>query len=461
MDYFFIYNSKLTNNKGKINAYFEDYPLTVILDSLFNDPVLAYKTIDKQIVIYPKLEEENEMPSEETAQNYRIIKGKIIDKKTKEPLAYSTISILGESMGTISNENGKFNFRLPEKYFNDSLMISFLGYNHLFFTANKDIIDTTFFLEPKVVSLQEIFIRWSDPKEIVSRAIQSFNDNYPDHPTQLRTFYRESLQRNKKYMLYIEGLLDIYKTRYRPTLFNDAAKLLQLRKFTNIESNDTILFKLQGGIDASLFLDIVKNPPGFIKEEELNNYLYEYEGMETADGMSVHVIYFETIKKEDEDNFSGTIYIDSKTYAIVKTDFEINTKRRSYFVRKFILRSKSRVRSYPKKIAYSITYKKSGDYFYINHVKGDLQLKARHKRKLLSSNYRISFEMITTDVKEANILRIKGKERISPQEILTELKHPYIENINEYWGKNNFILPEDNLLRALEKFKVEELTYPE
>ena len=66
MDYFFIYNSKLTNNKGKINAYFEDYPLTVILDSLFNDPVLAYKIIDKQIVIYPKLEKENEIPSTDT-----------------------------------------------------------------------------------------------------------------------------------------------------------------------------------------------------------------------------------------------------------------------------------------------------------------------------------------------------------------------------------------------------------
>ena len=47
----FTYNSDFTNSQKKINSEFNFVPLSIILDSLFNNPCLNYKIVDKQLVI--------------------------------------------------------------------------------------------------------------------------------------------------------------------------------------------------------------------------------------------------------------------------------------------------------------------------------------------------------------------------------------------------------------------------
>ncbi len=65
-------------------------------------------------------------------QGYFTISGKIIDAKSNEALLAATVSIKGESSGTTADFDGNFKFRVFEKYINDTLMISSLGYkNHL------------------------------------------------------------------------------------------------------------------------------------------------------------------------------------------------------------------------------------------------------------------------------------------------------------------------------------------
>jgi len=56
------------------------------------------------------------------------IQGLVFDQQTRQPLAYVNIGIPGESIGTLSNPDGSFTMLVPDRYQNDSLLVSHLGY---------------------------------------------------------------------------------------------------------------------------------------------------------------------------------------------------------------------------------------------------------------------------------------------------------------------------------------------
>ncbi len=63
------------------------------------------------------------------AQNFN---GQIFDAKTKESIPFVNIGVINKGIGTISDENGIFLLRLDDKYNDDSLKISMVGYNPIF-----------------------------------------------------------------------------------------------------------------------------------------------------------------------------------------------------------------------------------------------------------------------------------------------------------------------------------------
>ena len=54
----------------------------------------------------------------------QVIKGKIVDAKTKQPIPYAAIGIVGENVGTVSNGDGLFRLTIPTKFMSDSLTFS-------------------------------------------------------------------------------------------------------------------------------------------------------------------------------------------------------------------------------------------------------------------------------------------------------------------------------------------------
>jgi hypothetical protein len=94
------------------------------------------------------------------AQRNIIVEGLIYDSLTNEPIVYVNIGILGENIGTVSNELGEFKFSIPEKDINYNLTFSRIGYftKHIrikeFFNNEKVKI----VLSPKITELQEVTI---------------------------------------------------------------------------------------------------------------------------------------------------------------------------------------------------------------------------------------------------------------------------------------------------------------
>ncbi len=460
--YYFSYDAKFIKGRDQVSEKFYNQPLSIILDSLLKDPYLEYRVIDKQIVIYKEEETENILSENSEHKNIeKICSGVVIGEDENVNLPYATIRVNNTAYGTVTNQDGQFIIKLSQEYLNDSLLISYMGYSPQLIAVKGLKEYNIFKLKAQSISLQEVIIRWHDPRKLLENALYKIKDNYPQQASHLRSFYRESLKRNNRYMLYIESLLDIYKSRYRPTLFHDKARLLKLRKFTDINSSDTLLFKLQGGINACIMLDIVKNPFDFLRYYALDKYEFKYEGIQQLENNKVYCISFVPSKTHPNPDFEGTIYIDTKSNAITKVQFAYTKTSIRGAKKTFVIRKKRGVKVYPKSIKYTVSYKEYNGKYYINHVLGEMIYKAKLKRKLLASKYKIHFEMITTDITTQNINRIKRSEQFKTNQILTDFKPSRYQKMDKFWEYSNNIIPESDLLKALENFKVEELTINE
>src|SRR5688500_12043117 len=57
------------------------------------------------------------------------ITGKLVDSKSKEPIPYASVYIKGKSIGTTTNEDGRFQFHVPSGFAKDTLVVSVIGYD--------------------------------------------------------------------------------------------------------------------------------------------------------------------------------------------------------------------------------------------------------------------------------------------------------------------------------------------
>ena len=56
------------------------------------------------------------------------IKGKIVDSESGEGVSFAHIGICGKSIGTVANDNGDYEFRIPDSAIEDTLCATSIGY---------------------------------------------------------------------------------------------------------------------------------------------------------------------------------------------------------------------------------------------------------------------------------------------------------------------------------------------
>jgi hypothetical protein len=104
------------------------------------------------------------------------IKGTVIDKKTNEPIPFSSVGIIGKTMGTVSNENGYFELVLKEINETDSLKISAIGYQSKSYTVKqaKNFTAEKIYLNESAVLLNEVVIK---PSKTITKVLGNKNYN--------------------------------------------------------------------------------------------------------------------------------------------------------------------------------------------------------------------------------------------------------------------------------------------
>lgn len=117
-DFKFVINQKNVDLTKKVTAVYTDTSIGEILKDLFNEKDFEISVVEKQIVINPKVKEQQDYP--------RKIEGRIVDDQTGEPLPGASVVIKDRNKGTISDINGNFTIEVSSP--DDILLVSFVGY---------------------------------------------------------------------------------------------------------------------------------------------------------------------------------------------------------------------------------------------------------------------------------------------------------------------------------------------
>jgi hypothetical protein len=447
--YFFTYDAALISGSENVRFKAGEVPLENALHQLLRDSLISYRVIDRNIVIFRKNVAPPSPVNKEIDRSF--LKGKVVDSESGQPLSYATIGLYGTSLGSVTNQSGDFSFKIPGDIADPLLVISYMGYKDLFLPVVFPVEESmNISLNRQLIPLQEVVIRYSDPVKLLQEALDRIPENYLQDHSSMTAYYRESVRRNESCMIFSEAVLDIAKGPYYQKYFEDNVRIHKGRKISDMSSADTIMLKLRSGIYSSLNLDVIKNKPDFLAEDFHEKYDLDFTDMMTYGDRLVYVISFRQKEHLPELMFTGRIYLDTETLAILATDFEYNPDLIHKEPGLFLVSRSRRVRIRPILARYHVEYKKLDGIYHVSQVRAEVEMKIRKKRQWIGARYRIALEMAITEVNPGDRLKINFADRVRPNTILSD--QPF-EFDHLFWGPYNTIEPEATLMESIRRLE--------
>ena len=450
--YNFTYDSRLINQDKKTVMNFKKTKLSIVLDSILKNDSLVFSIIDKYIIISHV--ERKSAPAVDSTKTDKVkyITGKIVDEETAEPLAFATIALKNKGKGMVTNNNGDFGMKISPDLITDTLSVSYLGYLRREIPVKNSFGNNlTIRMKKEFISIPEIIIRNQNPQEIIFHALKAIPHNYGDTPASMTGFYREGVMKKSELQTYSEAILQIYKSSYSGTFLGDQMKVYKSRKIENIDRSDTLAIRLKAGLSTCLDLDGAKNSFDFLSRESQSDYSYRMTDIVTYDEESAYVIDFEQRDNVDLPLYKGTIYINTVDYGILNAEFEINPKQIHKMKNSYISASSHGYDTWPLSAKYSVSYRKMNNRYFLNHVRGDLVFTSTKKKKLFHTQFKVFFELAITETDLTNVVRFERDELAPVHSIFSKTISHYDPL---FWGNQDFLRPEDNLLQELKNMNV-------
>src|SRR5665648_201385 len=145
-DLFFSYNPDILPKEIKsvqlLNVTLED-----LLRKLLPSEEYKIEIIDNQVII--------------TLKDISPIKlsGIIVEGKDDDPIPYASLTIAGESIGTMTNMDGRFDFIIPRRFRDKPVSVRCMGFQTRELTQNELKENPKIKLEPFTIHLREIKVK--------------------------------------------------------------------------------------------------------------------------------------------------------------------------------------------------------------------------------------------------------------------------------------------------------------
>ena len=386
----------------------------------------------------------------ETADDYRLIHGLIIDARNRKPLSYANIFLINKSIGTVSNASGRFELKLKDYESNDTLGISFIGYKMQKFPLSK--VDTSILivrLSSEMVQINEIIVKPLDPIYIITKAIENIPRNYDNIQSTQTGFFRETTMQDGKNISTSEAVINIFKEPYNSNRA-DQVRLFKGRKWVNTADKEYIDLIVQGGLYYNLQLDIVKNLPTFLDVDYFALYQYNIDKIIMHLERPTYVISFDQREDVKYPCYKGYVYIDVETLAIVGATFELSENNLNYNSGDYIKKSPRKIRVRPTWAYYEVFYRYYFNKWNLSNARSEIRVHIRQRRDKAQDKFNSDFESISefviTSKDTANVTRFKNNETAKPKDILVE---QIGETDPEFWGSENIIIPDEPIEKTI------------
>ena len=179
------------------------------------------------------------LPMMVAAQYMLQVTGTVRDVQTRAPMPHVNVVAKGTNIATVTNDDGVFLLKLPEG--NMRITFSHMGYESqsvVVRDGQNQPLDIR--LKPTTIQLDEVVVWTEDPRELVRIAVSKISDNYSERPERYQTFYREMVQKRKRYISVAEGVVDMYKSAYGRNVYRDGVSIRKGRRIISSRVRDTL-----------------------------------------------------------------------------------------------------------------------------------------------------------------------------------------------------------------------------
>ena len=389
------------------------------------------------------------------AQGGLLVTGIVKDKETRKVLANVNISVQGTNIGTVTNADGVFSLKASLDELGKGVMVSHLGYQNALVSAealtNEDK-RPTIWLSPTVFTLDMVNVFGGDPRVLVEKAIARIPQNYAPHPHLFSTFYRETIQKRNRYIGVSEAVADVYKTDYKiRNVMRDRVRILKGRRLESQKKSDTLAVKIAGGPNLPIFIDVAKNGEDLLSTELLHCYHYQMQLPMSIDNRMQYVVSFEPRAVLEVPLYRGLLYIDQQTLTLTRAEFQVDLTDQEKAVRYILRRKPSGLRFKLSEVSYLVTYRYSDGKAYLNYLRNHIRFKCDWKKRLFSSTFATTTEMVMVDRIDRPSEAIRQKEAFKQQAIFYDVVEEYWNQ--DFWKDYNIIAPTESLESAVKKLK--------
>lgn len=394
------------------------------------------------------------LQAREEVDGYFTVTGVVRNKDDRKKLENVNVSVPGTNIGTVTNSDGIFSLKIKDAEIVRGLEVSHIGYlnTQISLKENKDLSTLTVWMIPAPNLLSEIVIFGNNARGIVEEAIRKIPVNYSPNENMLTTFYRETVQKRRRYISVSEAVIDVYKTAYNDRVpVKDKVQLQKGRRLLSQKTSDTLAVKVVGGPSLAIYLDVVKNQDALLNMGDLDYYEFHIEEPVNFDNRMQYVISFCPKVNLMYALFYGKLYIDFEKLAFTRAEFSLDMKNKTKAVEAILHKKPLGLQFKPQEVSYLVTYKEQNGKTYLNYIWNTIRFKCDWKKRLFSSGYTVYSEMVVTDRQEDNFTVISNKTAFKEKQVFYDLVDEYWNE--DFWKEYNIIEPTESLEHAVNKLK--------
>ncbi|MEG9328306.1 carboxypeptidase-like regulatory domain-containing protein [Salinimicrobium catena] len=378
-------------------------------------------------------------------------KGKVVNT-SGDGIKSAYLAVEGTNISTVTNSDGFFSLKIPVDMQDVSVTVSHLGYRSRtlpleFFKSENVVIE----LQEAMEELSEVSIlSYTDPRAVVENMLKNRGSNYFEDRATMTAFYRETIKRGRKNVSLSEAVVTIHKTPYN-SMSDDDIALVKARKTADYDRLDTVALKLRGGPYNPLSIDLMKNPTYIFGEDELERFEFSFDQPTKINDRYLYVVNF---KEEDQGMpwYYGKLYIDARSFTLVKASFNLNVDNRSAATDLFVKKKPGGTKVYPVEVHYDIQYRERDGRWYYGYGNTNLEFVVNWKRRLFNSRYKVSSELAVTDWKINTEGKVKKDNTFLSNRVVMADDISGFADVG-FWGENNIIEPDKSIENAIDKIR--------
>lgn len=383
-----------------------------------------------------------------------IVTGKILNDKDKTPVPFANIGFLNSSIGTVTNDNGEFEFHFPSTFNSDSIRISCIGFfNHSIAVNSINTKQTLIInIKPREYLMEAVTIRSTKqtPLEILKKAWEKIPNNYITKPYKMDGFYREYFKENGKFAAFSEAALGIYDGDAYSNISPKGKETIAIEQIRVSDINNKGDYVLYISINYALRGNLLRNSNYWSNYFEKANFKIEKLAISNIDYFENDLVYCidYALESRKKGSYSGKIYVRTRDFAVIKIEFNTENKLKG-----------REINGSPLKTHSTMTYKEHNGKFYLNYINASHEVAYKTKN---NEKYNLTFfsELLINNVYTEKVTPSLTGTIIEDKSIFYQPRYRSFDP--EFWENFNLFEESDAnniIIQDLEKNRDLELQY--